>query len=113
MRTIKFRAWDKADKIMIENLFEKVIINRYGGVVAQSHLEVMQFTGLLDKNGKEIFEGDIIQDEDGWKKVVTYNEDVWEEGCYHYAGFSFLNSADQIEVIGNIYENPELISVIN
>ena len=71
-----------------------------------------QYTGLTDKNGKKIFEGDIIN--------IEYDETVVENAVVEYVGASFYGSTDydnweldgyyEIEVIGNIHDNPELLS---
>ncbi|PZM86351.1 hypothetical protein DLH72_01285 [Candidatus Gracilibacteria bacterium] len=73
-------------------------------------LELMQYTGLKDKNGKEIYEGDILQI--GLRKY----EVIWEDGFYRLFDrkaeakekYCSLNLKD-LKIIGNIYENPELI----
>lgn len=83
-----------------------------------------QYTGLKDKNGKKIFEGDIVKvfcDCDGWLSQkrylngkVCYNQDFfdyeinYDEIRYGYDE-SLCNQSDNIEVIGNIYDNPELV----
>lgn len=75
-----------------------------------------QFTGLTDKNGTKIFEGDIVQtyDPDEGYAVVKYNEaetefyaDFVGDNVYYGLGENFR--ADDLEIIGNIYDNPELI----
>ena len=76
---------------------------------------LMQFTGLHDKNGKEIYEGDIVQiykHMSSEKSEVT--QVVWDEENCEYKGI-YPNIAvwEQHEVIGNIYENPELLEVTN
>ncbi len=114
MREIRFRIWDKLDGHMYYSGFEinfvGQIIRTYGIYKTAIHLELMQFTGLHDKNGKEIWEGDIINQvvkRGVWEyhQPVTYQE--------HLAQFRFGTFATTdlvaIEVIGNIYENPELI----
>jgi len=69
----------------------------------------VQYTGLKDKNGKEIYEGDILL----WEDVKIKSEVVFEEGCFvikhEQGGSDFISSKNMFEIIGNIYENPELI----
>lgn len=78
---------------------------------------LMQFTGLKDKNGKEIYEGDLLYckktsemfpDEDRWISDVRYSE-----ASFTYRGDDPLEEnecLEEMEVIGNIYENPELLT---
>ena len=123
-RTIKFRAWDKKKEVM----FEPSSISWKNGVlwVCDSHgenkleyklinpnSELMQFTGLLDKNGKEIYEGDIGFFFKNANFIIDWDD---EYGKYMYCyrkgkgagGFSGT-TAKRFQVIGNIYENPELL----
>jgi uncharacterized phage protein (TIGR01671 family) len=81
---------------------------------------VMQFTGLHDKNGKEIYEGDILRIEHPYKDREYIGEVVYEYYMFMVNGFYFThydNPSDAfeemkyVEVIGNIYENPELLKV--
>lgn len=119
MRKIKFRAWDKINKRFEKDIDFAVMGNGkyalwYGnphGYEAEkddeSRLEVMQYTGLKDKNGKEIYEGDIVREFEyvdgiGWEYEEGINEVKFFNG-----GFSFNR---QCEIIGNIYENPELLT---
>ena len=75
----------------------------------------MQTTGLLDKNGKEIFEGDILGTKDGLLNgVVEYRSDLgmWTNSLIRYNNFERLCTVANLrEIIGNIYENPELVEV--
>ena len=105
-REIKFRAWIDNKMLEWENLLTNSlwIFNNASGMWI-----FMQFTGLLDKVGKEIYEGDIVLKHDGKTKAKVlygtdrfYLEPVWygeaEDGAFQ-----------AVKVIGNIYENPELL----
>ena len=78
---------------------------------------LMQSTELFDKNGKEIFEGDILGTKDGLLNgVVEYRSDLgmWTNSLIRYNNFERLCSvATSREIIGNIYENPELLEDAN
>lgn len=130
-RKIAFRAWDNVNKIMINAIF--VGLGKVYGMTKtfkpSKELEdviLMQYTGLKDKNGKEIFEGDIIEINIGLdlfnknvvnpKKVVKFNEERARfepfafqqiDGSIKRTGYFGLE--EYCEVLGNIYENPELL----
>nr|DAQ96900.1 MAG TPA: YopX protein [Caudoviricetes sp.] len=122
----RFRAWDKVFKEMVQVnalvLDEQVVKVTYkNGNVAKEDMkeyELMQSTGLKDKNGKEIFEGDIV-DYKGRKAVVKWH------GSYASFIYRFVDELNErvsewhplflayyhFEIVGNIYENPELLEV--
>jgi uncharacterized phage protein (TIGR01671 family) len=115
-REIKFRAWDGREMFHVhsamfrgngrmECLFEHAETKEGKDVVRMISDDaiVMQFTGLKDKNGKEIYEGDIIEFKKG-------TEGLWAgQAGMKEVKYPFLcGNSDLGEVIGNIYENPEL-----
>ena len=120
MREIKFRTWLKEERKMVnvETLF--IGINRlcFGNSKTEDlffgdfeEVELMQYTGLKDKNGKEIYEGDIyhVGDKNIRYLVVWFNSG-FEGKQLRSTSYAGLKSwAKDIEILGNIYENPELL----
>ena len=134
MRKIKFRAWHKEEKIMcqVDNLNSNGAFligvkkgeDQYGdkwyvyapdnGRFCQNEeIELMQFTGLKDKQGKEIYESDIIKISN-WKNPVL-STCIWEAGQFNlidnaggYWTRQLYHQPERLEMIGNIYENPKL-----
>lgn len=126
-REIKFRAWDYESKRMF-NVFSlswspkgefldasDPLYLEDMWVPGEKHsIEIMQFTGLYDKNGKEIYEGDILENEDESLIVAEwYPDGFWYPftsgaSCGCCGPYTDWDKENEREVIGNIYENPEI-----
>ena len=108
MREIKFRAWDIEKKQMLH--IHTLFLKNKDEICPPGIL--MQYTGLKDKNGKEIYEGDIVRHPIYSKNLSI----IWHDGKYvsmFVASYDGKHGLETIaltvcEVIGNIYENPEL-----
>ena len=123
MRKIKFKAWHKEKKIMGEvlgiDILHKEMFFSNEDVDCYEHtdfkdIELMQYTGLKDKNNKEIYEGDILSDGNNEKpyKVIFENGSFRAEfeGDFEEHSFDLIDVVTQgCEVVGNIYKNPELL----
>ena len=144
-REIKFRAWNKVTKTMIMDVqnmydglgkwfdnkgnrvdpYEHLDTSSFGGIIEEASrdgtIDLMQFTGLLDKNGKEIFEGDILRYEDENLSEPAIYVVEFHNGCFisiHQEDEEYnelVNEFDSTtrEVIGNIYSNPELLGGVS
>ena len=127
MRESKFRAWVKDRKeifevILINYVTKKVtyLFERVGDLLNIRHekfndTELMQYTGLKDKNGKEIYEGDIVKLRANHGIGVVKYYDEWGAFVVEYIkprqlavlGMNYYK--EDIEILGNIYENSELL----
>ena len=119
MREIKFRAWDKKEK----RYWSQEEMDSIGGYYYtfgtsdnDGEFCLQQFTGIFDVNGKEIYEGDIVYllngSEGNILAEVKWHEFGWRfkkvsADSWHL--FQWKDDEESIEIIGNIYENPELL----
>lgn len=120
MGDMKFRAWDKDNKCWCDDFCIELSTGRllcdHGRTIYVQEIVLMQFTGLKDKNGKEIYEGDIVDCKDNWwRGIVSWQssgsigwciEPLAENKCRGRYG---LNDNYVFEVIGNIHDNPTLL----
>lgn len=119
-REIKFRAWCPKQLEMYDPFTLEEAINFSGPVLNRKDDVIMQFTGLYDKHGKEIYEGDILKTvfNTGLGLLEKKGEMKWIQTSARFVIDSLVDSswnftenlAEQPEIIGNIYENPELLS---
>ena len=127
----RYRAWDSAKKEIFKDTFAitesgQVVVVEQESVASSpdyvfvDYLVIMQSTGLKDKNGKEIFEGDVVRqvrtqpttENETITGVVTMIEGAWliMNDCEQLASFLW-SETDENEIIGNVYENKELLEV--
>ena len=110
MREIKFRAW-KDGEMMYQPLGTHYGLYRFIGFIPEES-PLMQYTGLKDKNGKEIYEGDILEHDQWGVKVVKDIRDTFRTNSAAYDAVAYSEEDTQSDcstVIGNIYQNPELL----
>jgi len=115
METIKFRAWDKDKEKMLswKQIIHNTSNNLFGGLFElfrrPERFKALQFTGITDKNDKNIYEGDLLKYSDVpleicWGKIGFIAR--YDRGTAEEVEFDWWNNC---EVIGNIFENPELL----
>ena len=120
MREIKFRAWNPETKQMVdlqeitplalsESMNSELALQGMSGLFLpfNDKWPLMQYTGLHDKNGKEIYEGDIVRLK--WKDAGNHAKQTIRSVQWNGNGYGCALTEYECEVIGNIYENPELI----
>ena len=111
MSELKFRAWQRHHKEMFEvgaiQFREPRFVVKLDSLVTWelNEVELMQYTGLKDKGGREIYEGDIVKADWHWDKP---HQVIWPNDYYGLIEYG-LDAESNLEVIGNIYENPELL----
>lgn len=124
MRELKFRAWDKEELEMISpdkllTLYNNGFLNEI--LVSAKKVTLMQYTGLKDKNGVEIYEGDILKvrslhyEKDIGLDVVCFEKgcfclryEYWSDGLHKWRSIENYDSSD-LDVVGNVHQNPDLL----
>jgi uncharacterized phage protein (TIGR01671 family) len=120
-RQIKFRVWDKRETkgMHTQNmLYDAQLHDFWEDFVDYPGYELMQYTGLTDKNGKEIYEGDIIIDTQKQKYEIIFDKNharydlkvCGENKLSQTSYFTQIYEKKHIEVIGNIFEHAELLN---
>ena len=128
MREIKFRVWNTETNKMIVNVKEMGVfalqsiysIDEFLVIPTNEKYPLMQYTGLKDKNGVDIYEGDICRcwggaEFNGYYEYNKIYEVKWQGSGFEMViddcgyGWNYSSGFEYIEVIGNIYENPELL----
>ena len=117
-RELKFRAWN--GKVLYQMKALLLDENKYKQL-KESNAVIMQYTGLKDKNGKEVYEGDVLKYNE--EDCFFYSHVYFEAGAFYDSGIypsddyglslseeSYKGKLKDGEVIGNIYENPELLN---
>ena len=101
----KFRAWDEKNRRWYEP------INDSGCYKTEEGIKLYQYTGLKDKNEKEIYEGDVVEFDDGDRYYVSFADGTFTL-MPHKLYICNINTKN-LTVIGNIFDNPELLEKVN
>jgi len=132
MRPIKFRAWDKQNRSFIKNVQDSCksiepndLFYYFGEALADDNYEVEQYTGLKDFEGEQIYEGDIVHWYDGFYSksnmigIIKLTDGAFmvvNNNAYQFAIADEIPlcdlSIDDVEVLGNIHQNPELFEAV-
>lgn len=118
MRDIKFRVWTGSKMLPAFTLFD--IQKELASISTRD--TIMQYTGVDDKNGTPIYEGDIVEgiclgyyDDEEFKDVIEFSngsfcfsKEKWKDGTYDWYSLENYDSEDLL-VVGNIYENPDMV----
>src|SRR5690606_23616320 len=125
MIEIKCRAWDKEDKRMINDDQDFIAVietnngvlrlnphhkENYWEFIDEERFDIMQYTGIKDRNGFEIYEGDIVRCYGGayWNGIYEYN---YVSEVRDIRDLNEIVHSEIVEILGNRYENPELLEV--
>ena len=107
MREIKFRQWNIKDRFMSKSfdVWDMSMCHMCTDGHNRQPVEIMQYTGLKDKNGKEIYEGDVVTG-----LYSSLDEPVLIEYEDGYWSWDYYDVPEYFEIIGNMHENPELLN---
>ncbi len=108
MREIKFRAWNRANNTMNFFTLQEALFNSYKKTpFGITNIDIMQYTGLKDKNDEEIYEGDIVKWNETNVGVVIYNDSSYQIKVKPFVWYLISAMSYKLKIIGNMYENNE------